>query len=159
MCNEVALNKIHKDYYKPRKTKSAFNGNYIEYESKGDKDKNLSPKEYLGMIRPYLSNMLNNDKTRRDWKIQLTVSINFISSKDSNETRTIHTKSLDIEIMMGNETDKIIKELFESLLQNYQKDLEEIMKGSEFIRDNVDLLYYHLQKIILKKGGSNIDSP
>ena len=32
------------DYYRPTKTKSAFNGNYIEYESKGDKDKNLSPK-------------------------------------------------------------------------------------------------------------------
>ena len=39
--------------YKPIKTKSAFNGNYIEYESRGDKDKNLSPKEYLDMIRPY----------------------------------------------------------------------------------------------------------
>ena len=33
------------DYYKPIKNKnSAFNGNYIEYESRGDKDKNLSPK-------------------------------------------------------------------------------------------------------------------
>ena len=36
------------------KTKSAFNGNYIEYESKGVKDKHLSPKEYLDTIRPYL---------------------------------------------------------------------------------------------------------
>ena len=34
---------VDEDYYKPIKTKSAFNGNYIEYESKGDKDKNLSP--------------------------------------------------------------------------------------------------------------------
>ena len=42
LFNEVALNKIDKDYYKPIKTKSAFNGNYIEYESKGDKDKNSS---------------------------------------------------------------------------------------------------------------------
>ena len=33
--------KVDEDYYKPIKTKSAFNGNYIEYESKGDKDKNL----------------------------------------------------------------------------------------------------------------------
>ena len=30
------------DYYKPIKTKSAFDGNYIEYESNGNKDKNLS---------------------------------------------------------------------------------------------------------------------
>ena len=41
------LNKSEKDYYKPIKTKSAFNDNYIEYESKGDKDKNLSPRDIL----------------------------------------------------------------------------------------------------------------
>ena len=87
------------------------------------------------------------------------MSVNFISSKNSNGTRTMHTKSHNIEIMMGRETDKIIKELFESFLQNYHKDLEEIMRGSKFIRDSVDLLYYHLQKISLKGGGSYIDSP
>ena len=47
LFNEVAFDKIDKDYYKPIKNKSAFNGNYIKYESKGDKDKNLSSKEYL----------------------------------------------------------------------------------------------------------------
>ena len=40
----VALNGIDEDYYSPIRTKSAFNGNYIEYESKGGKDKNLSSK-------------------------------------------------------------------------------------------------------------------
>ena len=48
-----------KDYFKPIKTKSAFNGNYIKYESNGDKDKNLSEKEYLNMIRSYLSDIIN----------------------------------------------------------------------------------------------------
>ena len=47
------------------KTKSAFNGNYIKYESKGVKDKHLSPKEYLDMIRPYLKDLINDRKTRR----------------------------------------------------------------------------------------------
>ena len=60
---------------------------------------------------------------------------------------------------MGSKIDKIIKELFEYLLQNYHKDLEETMRGSEFIRDSVDLLCYHLQKISLKRVGSYIDSP
>ena len=40
----VALNGIDEDYYSPIRTKSAFNINYIEYESKGEKDKNLSSK-------------------------------------------------------------------------------------------------------------------
>ena len=50
------------DYYKPIKTKSAFNGNYIEYQSKGDKDKTLSPEEYFDMIGPYLSDIINDHK-------------------------------------------------------------------------------------------------
>ena len=54
------------DYYKPIKTKSAFNGNYIEYQSKGDKDKNLSPEEYFDTIRPYLSDMINDHKTLKN---------------------------------------------------------------------------------------------
>ena len=82
------------------------------------------------MIRPYLGHTINDPKTRRRWKIQLTIQINFISSKDSEETRTMLTKRHNIEILMGNETDGIIEKLFESSLQNYQKDLGESMKGS-----------------------------
>ena len=61
--------------------------------------------------------------------------------------------------MQGSETDKVIEELFESLLQKYQSGLQEIMKGSEFIFDSVDLLYYKLHKISLNRGESYIDSP
>ena len=61
------------------------------------------------MIRPYLRDMINDHKTRREWKIQLTMQINFISFKDSEETRTMHAKSHNIEIMMGNKTDEIKK--------------------------------------------------
>ena len=70
------------------------------------------------MIRPYLSDMINDHKTRRKWKIQLTMQISFISSKNSEETRTMCTKSHNIKIMIGNEKDEIIEKLFESLLQN-----------------------------------------
>ena len=48
-----------------------------------------------------------------------------ISSKDLDEIHTMHTMSNNIEIVMGSETDDIIKELFESLLQKYQEGLEE----------------------------------
>ena len=87
------------------------------------------------------------------------MAINFISSTDSDETRTMHTKSNNVEIMLGSETDQIIEELFESLLQLYQKNLEESMRGSEFVYDTVDVLYYNLNKVSLSRGGSYIDSP
>ena len=149
---------IDEYYYKPIKTENK--NNYIEYGSKEDKDKNLSSKKYIDMIRPYLSEIINDHKTQevlkvhsgnkvidyqttvREWKIQFKISINFISSKDdSDEIHKIHTRSHNVEVMMGSETDEIIEELFESLLRNYQKDLEESMKESEFIFDCVDLLY------------------
>ena len=69
------------------------------------------------------------------------MAINFISSKDSGETRTMHTKSNNVEIMMGSETDEIIEEL------------------CEFVYDSVDALYYNLNKLSLSKGGSYKDSP
>ena len=61
-------------------------------------------------------------KTQGEWKIHLTEAVNFISSKeDFDETRTMHTKSNNIAIMGASETDKIIEELFKSLLQRYQE--------------------------------------
>ena len=81
------------------------------------------------------------------WKIQLTTAINFISSKDSDKTRTMHTKSNNVEIMIGSETDEIIEDLFESFLQKYQERLEESMRGSEFAYNSVDVLYYNLNKV------------
>ena len=47
------------------------------------------------------------------------MSINFVSSKDSDETRNMHTKSNNLEIMVGSETDEIIEELFKSFLQRH----------------------------------------
>ena len=58
--------------------------------------------------------------------------INFISSKDSDEIRTMRTNSINIEIMMGNETNEVIEELFESFLQKYQEVLEGKIRGREF---------------------------
>ena len=67
-------------------------------------------------------------------------------------------KSDNIEIMMGSQTDEIIKEHFESLLQRYQQRLEESIKGSESTFDSVDVLYFYLNKIRLNRGRSYIDS-
>ena len=80
------------------------------------------------------------------------MAINCISSKDSDEIRTMHTKSNNVEIMMGSETDEITEDLFESFLQKYQEGLEESMRGSEFAHNSVDALYYNLNKVSLSRG-------
>ena len=145
---------IDKDYYKPTLVKS----NYAQYESRGDKI--LTVKEYLGLIEPHLADMINDYKNKGDWKIQLIAEINFTSLKpDSDETRIMHTKSDNTEIMTGSDTNEVIEELFKSFLQRYQEGLQEKMRGSEFEFDGVNLLYYDFNKISLNRGGSYIDSP
>ena len=70
--------------------------------------------------------MLNDFKTQGEWKIQLTIEINIFSSKHFKETRTVHSKSNNIEIMIYNKTDEIIEELFKYLLQKFKKRLGRI---------------------------------
>ena len=75
------------------------------------------------------------------WKIQLTITINFIPSKnDNDEEHVMHSKSDNIETMINDEVDEVIEELFKSLLNRYQNNLEKLMEGSEFIFDYVHLL-------------------
>ena len=88
------------------------------------------------------------------------MAINFIFPKRySDETRAMRTNSDNIEIMMGSATDEVIEKLFESLLERYQKELDESMRRSEFIFDGVPTLYYNLNKISLSRDRSYIDSP
>ena len=162
-----------RDYYKPIRTDDGFagrNNNYIEYTSKEDRYENLSPKEYLNMIRPYLTDLINEHKPiaesnddntdRTEWKIQLTVQNSCISTKRFEETRTIYTKSEPVEIFMGSDTEYVIDKLFNTLLQRFQRAQETSNeRGSEFIPDSVELLYYHFQRIDIRRAESYIVSP
>ena len=62
------------------------------YESKGDNDSKLSINEYFDIIKPYLGDMINNQKTKGEWKIQPSMRVIFVSFTDASETREIYTK-------------------------------------------------------------------
>ena len=112
------------DYYKPTEVKRAFDGSYRLYESKGDNDSKLSINEYVDIIKPYLGDMINNQKTKGEWKIQLSMRVIFASFTDVSETREIYTKSYNILIMNGIETEDIINELINTFNKRYQEGLE-----------------------------------
>ena len=82
------------------------------------------PEDYLDIIRPFLRDMINSHNTHGEWKIQLIMRINFISSLNTGEVCTMYSKSNNVELMTGIETDDIINKLSESLLEKYQ-ELEE----------------------------------
>ena len=56
---------------------------------------------------------------RRVWKIQINMHVNFISSIDTGETRIYHVWSDNVSIMLGENTNAIIREIFRYFLHNY----------------------------------------
>ena len=88
---------------------------YEYYESDGDKEKKLSVKQYLNKITPYLYDLINDHRiARRVWKIQINMHVNFISSRDTGETRIYYVWSDNVSIIWSKYTNDIIREIFSS---------------------------------------------
>ena len=115
--------------------------------------------EYFDKIKPYLKDMIDDYKCKGEWKIQLVMRMIFFSFIDKNETQVMHTKSDNVKIMNGTDTNDAAIELTKSFTKRYQEGLETKMKRSSYIFERVDLLEYHLHKISLNRGSSYIDSP
>ena len=130
-----------RDYYKPIRTDYGFGrsyNSYIEYTSRGDRYENLSPEEYPKMIRPYLRDLIinhkptteltnrasNGDSERGEWKIQLVMQNNCISSKNFEDTCIIYSASKPVEAFMVSDTNNVINRLFDTILQRFQQAIE-----------------------------------
>ena len=93
-------------------------------------------------------------------KIQLIIKNNCISVKDFEDTRITYSASRPIEICMGSDTENIFDALFNTILNRIQEAMETSNeRGSGFTHESVGLLYYHFQKIDIRRGGSYIMSP
>ena len=134
-----------KDYYKPKLVNSSYNNKYVQYESKGDRI--LSISEYFSLIEKYLRELIDECKDQGEWELQLTAVIKFISLKPgSDEIRTMYVRSDNEEFMSGDDTNEIIKLLFQSFIQRYEESLQNKMKGSDFEFDGINFLYYDFNK-------------
>ena len=97
------------DYYEPVRVGNFHSNDYIEYESKSDRNKILSIKEQLEEIKLHLKIIMNNLKKLRKTENSIKTAINFISSKDIDEERVMHLKSDSIKIMIYDKADQVIK--------------------------------------------------
>ena len=123
------------------------------------------------MIGPYLRDLINGhkpteelnndgDSERVEWKVQLVMQNNCISTKDFEETQTIYSASKPVEIFMGTDTDDTIDRFFDTFLQRFQQGLVTSNdRGSGFTNKNVALVYYYFQKIVIQRVESFIMSP
>ena len=154
------IKNLFEEYYEPVRVNNFWSNNFTEYKNNSDKNGILSVEEYLDKIRPYLKDITNDHlKKSGTWKIQLTIAINFISSRDDNDQEPVmHSKSDNIEIIISDEVDEVIEKLFDSLKNRHQNNLGS-MRGSDFVFDYIHLLYYKCHRINLNRGGSYIDSP
>ena len=83
----------------------------------------------------------------------------FVSFTGVNETCDMYTKSDNITIRSGVETDDGINERFNSFCRRYQEGLQTKMRGSSITFERINILEYHLHKISLNRGSSYIKSP
>ena len=70
--------------------KKFWNNNYIEYESNGDCNKDLTLEEQSDKLKPFLRDIIIDLQNSDTWKIHLTIAISFIPSKDVDEERLMH---------------------------------------------------------------------
>ena len=86
----------------------------------------LLVKKYLQKVEPYLEDIINNLRKFDMWKIELTLPINVISTRDNNEERVMNSKSDIKEITINEKADKVIEKRFKSLLNRYPKQFRNI---------------------------------
>ena len=67
-------------------------------ERSDDKKRDLSLDGDLNNIKPYVRNIITDLQNSDTWKIQLKIVINFISSKDSEEERIMHSRSDNMQL-------------------------------------------------------------
>ena len=106
------------DYCKPISVGNFWTNNYIECESNDGKNKNTSVKEYVNKIKPYLKDIVIDLQKFGTSNIQLTIVINFISSKDTNKEQVMHSKSDNIEVMTYDNANEFIRETFDWFFQD-----------------------------------------
>ena len=147
------------DYYELKRVYNFWKNNYMGYESNSDKNRNLSLDENLNKIETYPRDIIINLQNSDKWEIQLAIAINFISSKDTEEERVMHSNSDNMKFTSWDDANEVVDELPKSLHSKYQEKLETSMKGSDFIFDSIQLLYYKCHKKFFKRDGSYIDSP
>ena len=70
-----------------------------------------------------MKDIINNLNKSDTWKIELTMEINFVSFKDTDEEQVMHSKSDNIEIVINDELDEQIFDF--KILKSLNKNLDQ----------------------------------
>ena len=84
----------------------------MEYKSNSNENSSLSLDEYLNKIKSYLRTIIIDLQNSDTWKIQLTIAINFIPLRDTEEEHVMHSNSDSIKFTSYNDANEVVNELF-----------------------------------------------
>ena len=84
---------------------------------------------------------------------------NCISTKNFEDTCTIYTRSEPVEIFVGSNTSDVTDRPADTTLKRFQEAIKTSVKESEFTYESVGLLYYHFQRIDIRRAESYIIYP
>ena len=75
-------------------------------------------------ITPELTELINEKKNnkRNEQKIQLSMDVSFMHNTNKKKSCTFYVKSDNVEIRLGDNINEIITRIYESFLNNYQKE-------------------------------------
>ena len=110
-----------KDYYKSERASNFWNDNYIDFESNGDKNRNLWLVEYLSKIKPYLRNIIIDLQNSDTWKNPLTIAINLISLKNAKEERLMYSRNNNIKFTLYSVSNELLMNYLSHFVQNIKK--------------------------------------
>ena len=150
---------VNKDYYKPTLIKSGYNGNYVQYESKGDKI--LSLKEYLALIENYLRELINYYKNKGEWKLKLIAEIIIYSnpyafieySSDMNDVLddiNNYNKNRDKKVLII--FDDMIADIKELFIRCIKLNISIVFITQSYFRTPTDAKLNSTHYILMKVG-------
>ena len=87
-----------------------------------------------------MRNIIIDLQNSEAWRIQLTIAINFISSKDNEKQCVMHSSSDNIKFTTYCDANDVVEKLFKSLRSKYQDNLEISMREIDFIFDLVQIV-------------------
>ena len=139
-----AMLNVDNDYYKPVKyiNLNNNNANYDYYESKTNK--NMKVKQYLLLIKPHLSNLIENYRCKMNkCSIQLSMSVNFLISNFKKYTRVFDLTTNFEEFDFYDDTNNIITSLITSLINDYKNKKAEC----DLLFSHISLFSYYFRRI------------
>ena len=116
-----AMLNVDDDYYKPMKYINLNNNdaNYDYYESKTNK--NMKVKQYLLLIKPHLSDLIDNYRCKMNkYIIQLSMSVNILIYNFKKDTHVFDLTTNFEEFDFYDDTNNIITSLITSLINDYK---------------------------------------